>query len=212
MLRKNAARLGAAILATITLFPASALAATAIVSDSAFGSASVLRDLDNNRDFLRLDLTMGYGYTGITGEFGSGGDFAGWSVASLADMGALGVSAGVTHGSTDAGQIAIAESLRDFFCPTGTCLNISSTHVYVRGLVSDQTSLAGRQDAFSIGRRNNVTPNEVDFRLSGFASALNTTEEVWLTRTTPAVPLPAPAFLLLGGLAGLGLFRTRRSH
>ncbi|MBU2994443.1 VPLPA-CTERM sorting domain-containing protein [Octadecabacter sp. 1_MG-2023] len=203
--------IGALALSIAAFGSSFAQAATLIVDDVTFGTSSVLRDTTNNQDFLRLDLTMGYGYSGISSEFGVGGDFEGWSVASTMIMDALGVSAGVINGSTDVGQIGIAESLRDFFCPASTCVNLSSTHEYARGLVSDSTAVAGTVDAFSIGRRFNVDPNEVDFRISGYGGLNAINEEVWLTRTalTP-VPLPAAGWLLIAGLAGMGVVGRRK--
>lgn len=190
-------------------------AATVVIDDINFGVASVLRDIDNNREFLRLDLTMGYGYNGILAESGIGGVFEGWGVASAADMDALGVSAGITHGSTDVAQIALVEDMRDWFCPAGTCVNLSSTHEYARGLVSDAgpdyASGEPSLSAFSMGRRFNVTPEEVDFRLSGYAAYDHTYEEIWMTRPS-AVPVPAAVWLFGSGLVGLiGIARRKAS-
>lgn len=213
---KFISKAGALCLAALTVCSAGSVsAATMIVDDATFGVGTVLLDTDNNVEFLQLSQTMGYGYNGVLAELGVGGDFEGWSVASTATMEALGVSAGVTQGSTDAGEIAIVESLRDFFCPTGTCVNTSSSHVYARGLVSDALLGAfGIADAFSMGRRLNVTPNEVDFRISGFAtSATDTNEEVWLVRDAQIapVPLPASSLLLLAGIGGLAAVKRRKS-
>lgn len=193
----------------------SAQSATIVVDDAAFGNGTVLRDTDNNLEFLRLDLTMGYGYNGILAESGPGGTFEGWSVASVADMDALGLSVGISHGSIDPTQVALAESLRDWFCPTGTCVNLSTTHEVARGLVSDAgpdyASGAPSLLAFSIGRRFNVSPEEVDYRVSGYGGYDHTNEEVWLVRTSP-VPVPAAVWLFGSGILGLaGIARRKRS-
>ncbi len=189
-------------------------AATIVIDDINFGAASVLRDIDNNREFLRLDLTMGYGYNGVLAESGAGGIFEGWGVASAADMDALGVSAGITHGSTDVAQIALVEGMRDWFCPTGTCVNLSSTHEYARGLVSDAGPFYDSGEpsllAFSMGRRFNVTPEEVDFRTSGFGAYSHTNEEIWMVRPS-AVPVPAAVWLFSSGLVGLIGIARRKS-
>jgi hypothetical protein len=152
-----------------------------------FGADAVVRDTLNGRDFLRLDFTTPYTYDEVLAQLA--GLFLGWGVASTADLEALGVAAGITHESTDPLQIALAEQLRDWFC--FTCEQTSSTHIYARGLVSDVTTIdigAGPvdvQEAFSIGRRLNVTPNEVDFRISGwyYTDAKSSPDEgIFLTR------------------------------
>jgi hypothetical protein len=134
-----------------------------LVDDAVFGVDSVIRDVSNQMEFLGLDHTAGYPYTDILLEFGPGGDFEGWRVASEADMELLGDSAGIVHGSSDPGIVAKAEQLRDWF---GN-VRLSTTHERARGLISD-TVTGGYQAAFSIGRRFNVDPNEANFRISGY--------------------------------------------
>lgn len=201
------------VIITTLGFTTTTQAALIVVNDSVFGPASVLRDTTNQIDYLRLDFTMGYGYNGIIAETGTGGDFEGWGVASVADMDALGISAGISGGSTDPAQISIAENLRDWFCPVGTCVNSSSTHEYARGLVSDAgpdyQSGAPSLLAFTIGRRFNVNPDEVDFRVSGHGGYDHTNEEIWMVRTSP-VPVPAAVWLFGSGLIGLTAFARRR--
>lgn len=175
--------------------------------DAAFGADAVIRDTSNVRDFLRLDFTTAYSYNQVVSELGGGGLFSGWSIASRAQMEALGVSAGLTHGATDPASLSLAEQLRDWFC--FTCVETSTTHIYARGLISDQITVdigAGPvdvQEAFSIGRRLNVTPNEVDFRVSGwyYTDAKSSPNEgIYLTRA--AVPEPGViALLLIAALA-----------
>jgi hypothetical protein len=185
-----------------------AVSGVILTSDGVFGANSVIRDTDNNRDFLRLSETMGLSYGGVVAALGT--TFAGWSIATIADLQALGVAAGVTHDSSDAGQIAIAQTLMDWFCPTSTCQLTSSTHDYVRGLVADMTQNPPNRDAFSIGVKTDVSPQTVDFRVSGWASESNTQEEVYLVRNS--VPEPATLAILGLGLAGLGLMRRRRAR
>lgn len=177
-----------------------AQAAVVVANDTVFGPGSVLRDSGTNLDYLRLDKTMGYGYAGVEAEFGAGGDFAGWTVASSAQMLSLGGSLGLTQGATGIAQLSMAAQLRDWFCPLFTCVNTSTTHVYARGLVSDLHTDVSQHLAFSIGGRFNVSPPEVDFRISGFAPVSATGEEVFLVR---AVPLPAAVWLFGSGLLGL---------
>jgi hypothetical protein len=185
-------------------------AATIVDDDAVFGPGAVLRDTTYNTEFLRLDFTIPYSYNSIQSEFGPGGAFEGWLVASLTQMENLGLSVGVTHGSTNPADVALAEDLRDWFCPPATCVNLSSTHEYVRGLISDPYTGSiptPAQQAFSIGRHFNVTPEEVDFRVSGYGYLTDTSEEIFLSRP---VPLPAAAWLFISGLMGLGVLGKRR--
>ena len=80
--------------------------------------------------------------------------------------------------------------------------------MYARGLVSDAEVVdvgAGPimvQQAFTVGRRLNVTPNEADFRISGWYdpdSKLSPNEGIFLTR-----PVPEPETYALFGI-GLAL-------
>ena len=103
-----------------------------------------------------------------------------WRIASTEEMYLLGASAGIVHGSTDPVILAAAEQLRDWFC--FECVNLSSTHEVTRGLVSDPGPSGEDSDAFSIGRRFNVEPHEVDFRISGYASWYFTNQEIYLVR------------------------------
>ena len=111
----------------------------------------------------------------------------------------LGGSLSLTQGATDISQLSMVGQVRDWFCPLFTCVNTSTTHVYSRGLVSDLYTDGSQHLAFTIGERFNVSPPEVDFRLSGFAPVDATGEEVFLVR---AVPLPAAVWLFGSGPAG----------
>lgn len=197
------------LIATLAFSAAASTAQAAVVvsNDTVFGPASVLRDSGTNVDYLRLDKTMGYGYAGIQAELGAGGNFAGWMVASSAQMLSLGGSLGLTNGATSVAQLSMAGQLRDWFCPLFTCVNTSTTHVYARGLVSDLYTDNIQHLAFSIGERFNISPTEVDFRISGNAPVNATGEEVFLVR---AVPLPAALWLFGSGL--LGLIGIARRH
>lgn len=197
-MKKGIFRLLAAL--ALMLIAAGSQAAVVVVGDSMFGPGSVLRDSGTSLDYLRLDKTMGYGYAGVAAELGMGGDFAGWTVASSAQMLSLGGSLGLTQGATGIVQLSLAAQLRDWFCPLFTCVNTSTTHVYARGLVSDLHTDDIQHLAFSIGNRFNVSPPEVDFRLSGFGPVSATGEEVFLVR---AVPLPPAVWLFGAGLLGL---------
>lgn len=192
---------------------ADAPASVILGDDAHFGSNSVIRDLDNDLDFLQLVFTMGYSYNGVVAQLGAGGDFHGWSVASIAQLGALTVSASLVAGSTDPAEIAEAEQLRDWFCVRGavSCVNLSTTHEYARGLVADPNpEPSGTQRAFAFGRRFNVSPEEAFIDDRGWRGPTVVEEEVFLVRSALAVPEPQTYALLLAGLGLLG-FAARRA-
>jgi hypothetical protein len=157
-----------------------------LIDDPIFGPSSVIRDEVNDLDFLRLDFTTPYTDEEIVAESSPGGEFEGWRIASLADLDLLGASADIVHGSADSEMLERTELLRDMFCVD--CVNLSTTYKYARGLISDtyvSDSDVIFQLAFSIGRRYNVTPNEVDFRTSGYGGKQARGEEVFLVRAVP---------------------------
>lgn len=182
-----------------SIFSVSAVPAFAAVmqaNDAVFGENALIRDLDNKRDWLRLDFTTAFTFNEVSAQLGPGGTFEGWSIAAVADLNLLGVSAGIVHQSENPEVIARAEQLRDFFCPAETCVETSTTHILVRGLVSDPGAVSGTQAAFTIGRclgatGNCQSPNDdlgkdaVDFRVSGFGGRDVAAEEIFLVRDTP---------------------------
>ena len=176
------------------------VSASVILTDHpVYGVNSIIRDQSNNRDFLRLDFTDPYTYNEVINEFGAGGLFAGCRVASLQDMEDLGVSADIVQGSSDPLILANAEQLRDWF----GSVRLTTTHEVCRGLISD-TYDATNQKAFTIGRRFNVDPHEVDFRVSGYGGLDDSGEQVFLV-----IPEPMSLSLLLFGTVSL-LYRRHR--
>ena len=156
-----------------------------LIDDGVWGH--IVRDNLNSQEFLNLDATSPYDYDDVVTETGPGGAFEGWRIASEADLQALGVAADVVPGSTDAAMLVRVEELRDWF---GN-VRLSSTHHYTRGLIVDQVDLGEpngvQQLAFSLGRRLNVEPNEVDFRISGWGP-ISDDESTYLVREVVKIP------------------------
>ena len=165
-----------------------------LTGDADFGPNSVIRDVDNARDFLRLDFTTPYTYEEIIylTEVGFAGDFQGWRVASQAQLEELGVSAGIVHGSADPAVIARATELRDWFCET--CVNSSYIAVYARGLLRDSVIQQPEgvdevvQLAFSIGELGSGESHEADFHVSGWGRDFWPNEEIFLVREPATLP------------------------
>ena len=186
--------LGLSLLACGLLVSGRSSATVTLTDDARFGANSVIRDVDNGRDFLRLDFTTPYTYEEIIylTEVGFAGDFQGWRVASQDQLEELGVSAGIVQGSTDPTIIARATELRDWFCES--CVNSSSTHVAARGLLRDSIIEQPEgvdevvQVAFSIGERVSAEPHEADFLVSGWGRDFWPNEEIFLVREPATLP------------------------
>jgi len=164
-----------------------AFAEVTLIDDAVFGSQSIILDTDNQREFLRLNFTAPYSYAEVVNEFGEGGMFEGWGVASRLDMEALGRSANVVTGSTDPAMIARVEELRDWFGEVKT----STTHIYARGLISDITYPSTYNGglarvAFSIGAT--VSPVRVSYGVSGYAGEDHWGENIFLIRNAVESP------------------------
>ena len=194
---RNAMKTLAAVVTALALAsPASA--GVVLTGHPVFGADSIIRDTSNDRDFLRLDFTDALTYDETVAELGPGGQFEGCHVASRQEIEDLGASAGIVDMSTDPTVLAAAEELRDWF---GN-VQISASHEYCRGLISDPYD-ASHQLAFTIGRRFSVTPEAVDFRLSGYGARIDPLENVYLV-------VPEPATLSLLALGSLVALRRRR--
>lgn len=214
-MKSNLTVIARVLAATLGVFAiqTGALAAVSQGDDVVFGSNAVIVDDVNHSRWLRLDFTTPYTYNDVVGLLGT--TFAGWSIASTSQLLALGSSAGIVHGSTDASVVAKAEQLRDWFC--FTCVETSSTHIYARGLVSDTQVIDigfgphTVQDAFSIGRRLNTDPDEADFRVSGWYypdAKLSPNEGIFLVQV---VPEPETYALFFAGLGLLGAVARRQA-
>jgi len=167
-------------------------AAVTLKDDGVFGAESVILDVDNQKEFLRLSFTAPYSYADVVNEFGPGGRFEGWQVASQHDLDLLGLSANIVMGSSDPAMVARAEMLRDWFGEVKT----STTHIYARGLVSDffyPTTYGGEkaQKAFSIGVKYDVAPVQVAYSISGYAGLTHWGECIFLVRNETMGPPPA---------------------
>jgi hypothetical protein len=177
-------------------------ATVTLTDDADFGPNTVIRDVDNARDFLRLDFTTPYTYEEIVylTEVGFAGDFEGWRVASQAQLEELGLSAGIVQGSTDPAVIARATELRDWFCESCVRNEPGTISVNATGLLRDSIIRQPEgvdevvQVAFSIGERHNVEPHEASFRTTGWGRDFWRGEEIFLVRDDAASVPDSAAF------------------
>ena len=202
---------------------ASASHAVAIlVTDLNFGTDSVIRDVDNGRDFLRLSETVGLTYSQVIAELAT--TYAGWEVASGAQLDDLAVSAGIRGSglpATDPAVIAAAARIRDWMCPAGTpsyglCPQDTGIAVFVRGLVSDPelnpfTPGLEAYKAYSFGVYTSGPSGYAN--LAGYGYTNHYAERTYLTRISTDGPVTAvsePSSLVLMSLGLLGLLFLKR--
>lgn len=206
------------LLLSISAFPLRSSAIVTLEDDPNFGPDSIIRDVNNARDYLRLDFTYPYTYNEVAARLGPGGAFEGWSIASMTDMFQLRDSAGigpsplflpdppyVVH-NADPAQILLADTLGHWFSP-----------VYAnRGLISDTTIIdigLGPQTvqlAFTIGVNTFTTPQSAWFEGSGWYypdGKIGPGEGIYLTRAA-SVPDSAGRWNLL--LSGIGVLLFRK--
>ncbi len=171
--------------------PGDLLAEVSLTDDPSFGPGSIIRDLDNGLDWLRLEETAAYSYNSTVKELFKGGRFEGWRVASKRDLLQLGKSANVSHSSRDLTVRKSAAQLRDWLC--NSCAKGTGNYKTIKGAISDIMTTAtgsGGHRLFSIGTRNTKVPEgwvETSvFMTSGYVtSADDTSHRIFLVRSTP---------------------------
>ena len=178
----------AAVLASALLVPvAPGHAAITLLDHATFGLDSVIRDLDNGRDFLNLSPTKPYTYPQVVEMLAPGQEFDGWRVASEADMEDLCDAAGIVDGSSNRIVVAKAEQLRDWFREVLT----SPTHVYSRGLIVEPAvGQVDSQYAFHISV-SRYDPPTADGGIRGYGRHSWSNESTYLVLIAEGVELMA---------------------
>ena len=199
--------LAAAILIASILTAATAHAALLEGDDATHGLASLTIDTDTGLQWLDVNLSQGRTFLDVSGEFGVGGDFAGFRHASGVELVQLYTNAGIPDINTSdptVANIAPATALMSLVGVTATQAGNPQTF----GFLSDMDGP---------GLRFN---GDIDFStLNGVGGYQATTTEIsrgesfvfstvghWLVR----VPEPSAGCLAIGALLACCRLRNRR--
>lgn len=82
-------------------------------ADSSFGAGTLTRDAISGFEWLDLDLSKTFSVNGIVSEFGPGGQFAGFSIATAAQVGILLTSSGILTTPNGAPAQGAFDTFRD---------------------------------------------------------------------------------------------------
>ena len=179
--------------------------------DAAFGSNAIVVDGQTQMEWLRLDATFGMSFDQVASQMDAGETFAGFKIASAADVTTLFKDANVwaplapQHGAAAMAAGSAFGSLFGRF-------DIGATFVS-QGMTSMATGPGGfLERAFGVSYRPGAVSSFDD---AGYAR-YDSFDRVgtWLVRTVPPVPEPS-TYLLFGlGLLALGVVapRVRRSR
>lgn len=111
-----------------------------LVDDIGYGPCSVIRDLDNGRDYLALNFTAPYSYNEVLTQLGPGDLFEGWRVATKREVDRMGRSSDIENNAwaigVDPAMGERAQKLEDWFAPDPSLLH----GLYAMGLIKETWS------------------------------------------------------------------------
>lgn len=175
-----------------------AQAALVIQDDAGFGHDTLTLDTDTNFLWLDLSFTSNLSRGYVSTQFGEGGDFSGYRYATADEVTALvnealSVSADVFEAVEYLGSLVgitkYQSGYPEILAQIDTGKSAGANFLYSNGTPTYQTGVFG-------------TTYGSGFSSSGVSS--------WLVKEASAVPVPAAAWLLGAGLAGLAGMRRKR--
>lgn len=180
-------------------------------------TGSVILDESTNLEWLDLTVTANRFHTEITGAFGDGDEFAGWRYGTAAEIGTLFTSAGYPPG-TPGPASPEAAAMIDLLGRTKDAPNGGgSVTIGAAGLYFDSMGIY-QQAILEQINPNFISPDgltEAKLLSTVFISLrFPLPQGHWLVRSaanSTSVPVPGALFVLMIGLAGLGIVRTRHS-
>ncbi len=192
--------------------------AALIQQNSTFGANSITFDTDTNLGWLDLPFTLDYSYDELQLEFGAGGVFDGYHLATGDEVYSLFVNAGIPYINAGnhvdhADNVVPAQALmNDFIGQTRTQTAYGVTYPEAIGITADLSSSGTSVHRYGIDLV--LSGSTAAYKVGGAGSsgvtAGFTTIGAWLVQDSAvSVPEPATIALFRLGLVGIG-YRRRR--
>lgn len=183
------------------------------------------RDTDTNLDWLDLTQSINRSYNDVAGQFGVGGDYAGWRHASVAEVTTLFLNAGAasTTGGYTTTNNAAAHTIVSLL--GSTFPSSRPTYDYTYGLTATDFDATRKYLAIALFCNSSLRVttctsinggghNDLGFigATIGRLAVTDALPEVgnFLVRVSTQVPEPTTLALFAISFAGLGVARTRR--
>jgi len=194
---------------SLSAAPAHALIISIADSTGAFAGTDVVTFDDvNNREWLEITESTSRSFLDVSGQFGAGGDFAGWRHATRADLTSLFTQAGFSPDFTGAPADVAFTSFQQML---GITLN-KKGRLDTRGYFDD--SLTGSDPVF-VGQVHLETQTDLTIRaeISEDSLSINRADSEFGSFLVRDVAVPEPGALAIFslGLIGLGYIRRRKA-